>query len=201
MPKITEITRENKNKPMRSDVGFEGLFRFYIDEGGIQTEEIEFHTHHASTYYYDDGWISEVVDEAKTYFFHDTLEFLDGMLEFDTNFAPRRLMDDSGEVLISIVGFFEEKVETDGDWETGYYESMTFIPKIAGYTVITEKDKEKIYESFLRDNRDYSEEDIDESLSMLEMIVETKDLRVKEEAIYYRTILMLQDLKNIHKIS
>ena len=123
------------------------------------------------------------------------------MLEFDPNFAPRRLMDDNGEVLISIVGFFEEKVENEGDWETGYYELMTFIPKIAGYTVITEKDKERIYELFLKNTKDYSEEDIDESLSMLEMIVETKDLRLKDEAIYYRTILMLQDLKNIHKRS
>lgn len=146
MKKIIEMKETIKQKSIRSGIGFEGLFRFYLDEGGICTEEIEFISAYTKTFYYDDGWISDIVDETKSHYFHDTLEFIDLMIEYDPQFRPRILMDNDGDCLISIVGFFDEKEEQEGDWETGYYSIPVFTPKIAGYEVIKEEDKLKIYE-------------------------------------------------------
>jgi hypothetical protein len=149
--KIIEMKVEEKRIPMRSDVAFEGLFRLYLDEGGICVEEIDFNHVFTQTFYYESGWISDSVDEARSYYFNDSLEFIDLMLDYNPKFNPRTIMDDNGDVLLSVVGFFEEKTETEGDWETGYYETVVFTPKIAGYVVVSEKDKEEIYEEINND--------------------------------------------------
>lgn len=148
MTKIIELklSVETKNKPMRSDIGFEGFYRFYKDKNNNASVEcIDFISAYTKTMYYDDGWISDYIDEAKSEYLGDTLEFIDLMLEYDPEFKVWENFDEEDEFIISVVGFFEEKTGTDGDWENGYYTTVVFIPKIAGYEIVKKEHKQAIY--------------------------------------------------------
>ena len=145
MTKILEFGVKVENGPMRSDIGFEGYFRFYKENGQISVEELYFDKMYAKTFYYDDGWISDFVDDARTQYLNDSLEFIDLLLECDPSFKINDHFDDEDEFIISIAGLFIEKEETDGDWETGYYSIQVFIPKIAGFDIIKKEDKTVIY--------------------------------------------------------
>jgi hypothetical protein len=146
MSKITELKKvKAENGPMRSDIGFEGYFRFYKDDfGNTSVEELYFIAAYTKTFYYDDGWINDLIDEAKSQYLNDSLELIDLLLECDPEFKLDHF-DDEDEFIISIVGFFIEEEGKDGDWETGYYSIPIFIPKIAGFDIVKKEDKAAIY--------------------------------------------------------
>ena len=147
MKKVIELKApvETKNKPMRSDIAFDGFYRIYKnDTGSIEVEELFFRAVYTKTFYFDDGWISDCVDLAKAEL-NDPLEFIDLMLECDPSFKVRRHFDEEDEYIISIVGVFLEETNTEGSWEEGYYDVMEFVPKIAGYEIIKREHKKAVY--------------------------------------------------------
>ena len=137
----------------RTDIAFDGLFRFYRNEQNMwDVENCEFRPHYARTFNFQ-GDLQEDIDMSVSEHFEDPLEFIDLILEIEPHF---NLLDNEkdGEFYISIIGIFTETNEQEGDYENGYYDVLVLYPEIITFEIV---DNKKAFH-YLVDKEIYSEE-------------------------------------------
>lgn len=146
-----ESTKERRAS--RTDICFDGLFRFYRNfQGSWNVENCEFNPHYAKTFNFQ-GDFSEDINESVSEYLEDPLEFIDLLLEIDPAFNLLEHEKDE-EVHISVIGVFLETTEQEGDYENGYYDILILTPKIASYEIV---DNSKAF-LYLIDKEIYSKE-------------------------------------------
>ena len=132
--KVTEEIRAS-----RTDVAFDGLFRFYRNmQNTLDVENCEFRPHYAKTFNFQ-GDLSGEIESAVSEYFEDPLEFIDLLLEVDSVFWPKD-HEKNDEFYVSIIGVFLETTEQDGDYENGYYDILVLTPKIISYEIVDNND-------------------------------------------------------------
>lgn len=137
----------------RTDIAFDGLFRFYRNEQNLwDVENCEFRPHYARTFNFQ-GDLQEDIDMSVSEHFEDPLEFIDLLLEVDSVFWPKD-HEKNDEFYVSIIGVFLETTEQDGDYENGYYDILVLTPKIISYEIV-DNDEAFLY---LVDKEIFSEE-------------------------------------------
>lgn len=128
---------KTEQRPARTDILFEAIYRLYLDNGRISTEYIYHDTAHLSTLGYRGDFSEEEINALSDYF-DDPLEFFDTMLENDPKFEIK--LNDEEDVYISFIGKFKEETYTEGSWEEGYYDCLRLVPVVTGYEFVTEED-------------------------------------------------------------
>ena len=122
-------------KAARTDVCFDGLFRFYRNmQSTWDVENCEFRPHYAKTFNFQ-GDLSGEIESSVSEYFEDPLEFIDLLMEVDSVFWPKDHEKDD-EFYVSIIGVFLETTEQDGDYENGYYDILVLTPKIISYEIV-----------------------------------------------------------------
>lgn len=139
---------KTEQRPRRTDILFEAIYRLYLDNGRINTEYVYHDTVHLSTLGYQ-GDFSEEEINALNDCFDDPLEFFDTMLGND----PKFKIDLKGneDIYISIIGKFKEETYTEGSWEEGYYDCLRLVPVVTGYEFVAEENVKE----FLGNMRDW----------------------------------------------